>query len=234
MYNIISNLQPSMVILNLGCGSRTSARCINIDWSIYLRIKKSKIASFLAPFVLHGCPLRLERLKALDDRIIVHDFLKGIPFSDASVDAVYHSHLLEHLDRSVAERFVREVRRVLKPAGIHRIVVPDFEDLCRRYLEHLERCMGDGTGHEEHDNYIAGVILQMVRREAFGTSQQRPLWRWIENILLGTNCLSLGGKGFPLSLAITSSNCLFRISLPMNSPFKGEKLIANLAAEGTA
>jgi len=174
-----------MVILNLGCGSRTSAQCINIDWSVYLRIKKSKIASLLAPLVLYSSPLRLERLRALDDRIIAHNFLKGIPFGDASVDAVYHSHLLEHLDRSDAVRFVREVHRVLKPKSIHRIVVPNFEDLCRRYLNHLERCIGDGTEHGKHDNYIADIISQMVRREAFGTSQQRPFRRWIENILIG-------------------------------------------------
>jgi len=53
-------------------------------------------------------------------------------------------------------------------------------------------------------------------------------------ILLGTSRFSFGGKGFPDSLAATSSNCLFRISFPMNSPFKEEKLTANLAAVGTA
>jgi len=121
----------------------------------------------------------------MDDSIIIHDLRRGIPFDDASVDVVYHSHLLEHIDRSAAPQFLREIRRVLKPGGIHRIVVPDMEKLCRRYLEHLVQCMEEGRERGEHDVYIAKIIQQMVQRGAFGTSQQRPLRRAIENILLG-------------------------------------------------
>ena len=57
---------------------------------------------------------------------MVHDLSKGIPFDDNSVDVVYHSHLLEHIDRKNVPTFLKEIRRVLKPRGIHRIVVRIF------------------------------------------------------------------------------------------------------------
>jgi hypothetical protein len=31
---------PNLVIYNLGCGTRASALCTNVDWSIHLRLRK--------------------------------------------------------------------------------------------------------------------------------------------------------------------------------------------------
>ena len=170
-------------IFNLGCGTKTSPKCINVDWSVYLRIKKNPIARALAPVFLRGS--RLEKLRSLAEHVVVHDLRKGIPGADNSADAVYHSHMFEHIDRCDAPGFLAEVRRVLKPGGIHRIVVPDFEALAQRYLEHLETAAGDTTEAAQHDEYVSSMIEMMVRREAWGTSQQKPLRRWVENRLLG-------------------------------------------------
>jgi len=60
--------------------------------------------------------------------------LKPLPFSDNSVDAVYASHVWEHLYYKDAERVTKEVIRVLKPKGILRLCVPNLEYCCRRYL----------------------------------------------------------------------------------------------------
>jgi len=104
-------------LLNLGCGTKVSGHpdVVNIDWSIYLRLKRNPVLRRLTPMVVKG--ERLRRFASLPDNILVHNLANGIPFPDESVDAVYHSHLLEHLDREVAGRFLREVRRVLKPGG---------------------------------------------------------------------------------------------------------------------
>lgn len=118
-------------------------------------------------------------------QVLVHDLRRGIPAVDESVDAVYHSHLLEHIDRAHAPAFLAEVVRVLRPGGVHRVVVPDFELACRRYLEHAERCVGTSGFITDHEDHIAAIIEQMVRREASGTSQQNPLRRRVENMLLG-------------------------------------------------
>lgn len=172
-----------MLILNLGCGTRTSPNCVNVDWSPYLRLKRSRLGSTLAPVVLRG--ERRKRFEALGHNIVVHDLRRRLPVRDGSADAVYHSHVLEHLDRHLVGPFLAEVWRVLRVGGVHRVVVPDFEADCRRYLAHLDSCTEQPEMAAEHDDYVGDVIEQLVRREAVGTRQQPPLCRWIENRLLG-------------------------------------------------
>lgn len=171
------------IILNLGCGTRTSPLCVNIDWSATLRLKQSRLGVALAPYLLKGD--RLQRFNGMRGDIVVYDLRRGIPADVSSVDAVYHSHVLEHLDRHLVPGFFSEVLRVLKPGGIHRVVVPDWERACRRYLAHLDDCISGDADHGEHDCHIEQMIEQMVRREAAGTSRQPLLRRRIENVLLG-------------------------------------------------
>jgi SAM-dependent methyltransferase len=174
-----------MKILNLGCGTKTSDKkeVINIDWSIYLRIKKMRHISLLAPFIFRGD--RLKQYRLLPDNIMVHNLATGIPFASNSIDAVYHSHVLEHLDSDIADAFLIEVKRVLKPGGIHRIVVPDFEKYCAEYLQHVISCEKDSNELAYHDSYIARILEQSVRKESHGTSKQKPLRRFLENLILG-------------------------------------------------
>jgi hypothetical protein len=75
--------------------------------------------------------------------------------------------------------FLAEVFRVLRPDGIHRVVVPDLEVLVREYLESLD------ARRDDHDAAIDRIIGQCVRREASGTSQQPSGRRRLENIILG-------------------------------------------------
>jgi len=172
-----------MKVLNLGCGYQTSARCINIDWSLPVRLKGSAVGRKIAPLIVTG--ERKVAYDAMDSDVMRHDLRKGIPFPDKSVDAVYHSHLFEHLDRDAVEGFLTEVKRVLKPGGVHRIVVPDLEFETRRYLASLDAAV-DGTGTvEDHDWNLLLLIHQMVRKEAWGTSQRTGFRRWAENTILG-------------------------------------------------
>lgn len=181
--SVVRSQQSEPVILNLGCGTRTSAVCVNIDWSMPLRLHRSKIGQSLASLILTGP--RLEQFRAISGPVVVHDLRRGIPAEDSTVDAVYHSHVFEHIDRQHVATFLREVRRVLKPGGIHRIVVPDLEQIASRYLKHLQECV-DGKGSDaEHDSFVSVLVEQMVRREAYGTSQQPPVRRFFENALFG-------------------------------------------------
>ena len=174
-----------MRILNLGCGHKVSVHLdvVNIDWSMNLRIRKSQLLSTLAHLVLSRA--RRERLARLPANIQAHDLSRGIPFGDNTVDAIFHSNMLEHLERHVAPIFLAEALRVLKPGGIHRIVVPDFELACAAYLADIRRCVEDPSLAPHHDEHIALVLEQSVRREATGTSLQAPVRRFIENLVLG-------------------------------------------------
>ncbi|MEO8324462.1 MAG: methyltransferase domain-containing protein [Nitrospirota bacterium] len=172
-----------MKVLNLGCGTKTSHKMVNIDWSIYLSIKKNWLFRLCSPLFLNN--ERRKKLRNLDDTILVHDIRKGLPFDNDSVDVVYHSHILEHVDRELVEAFLMEIKRVLIPGGLHRMAVPDMEYLCRVYLEHVALVERDFSLIADHDRYISVIIEQMVRKKAYGTSQQPLLLRWLENSILG-------------------------------------------------
>lgn len=175
----------SPVVLNLGCGYQTNPRCVNIDWSIPIRLKGSRLPRAAAWLVLGSD--RYAQFRLMSDRVLAHDLRRGIPFADESVDAVYHSHLLEHLDRSVVPVFFAEVKRVLRPGGVHRIVVPDLERDARSYLASLESAASVTSPESaaRHEAVVSRLIEQMVRREAHGTSMRSPARRWIENRILG-------------------------------------------------
>ena len=125
--------------VNLGCGSRFHPDWINID------------------------------VVAASPGIIRHDLSKGIPLDDASCDAVYHSHLIEHLRREDVKPFLRECRRVLKPGGVMRIATPDLESICRTYLAKLEGASrGDIASHHDYEWIVLELLDQLVRERRGG------------------------------------------------------------------
>lgn len=72
-------------------------------------------------------------------------------FDDQSVDEIYASHVMEHLGyREPLRKALREFCRVLKRGGTARIGVPDFERLCRMYVD---------PRHSADDRFF---IMQMV------------------------------------------------------------------------
>lgn len=96
-----------------------------------------------------------------------YNVLWGLPFPDQSVDFVYSSYLLEHLNyRHDAPRLLQEIYRVLKPGGVLRIAAPHIRPFLQAYLnqdqaffDHVESTWGfsfGGTLLEKALNY-AGV-----------------------------------------------------------------------------
>ncbi len=57
-------------------------------------------------------------------------------FADESVDEIYASHVLEHLDFRNLGLTLREIGRVTKPGGLLKVSVPDLTVLCRLYNEY--------------------------------------------------------------------------------------------------
>jgi SAM-dependent methyltransferase len=61
-------------------------------------------------------------------KIIPYDICNdSIPFKDDSVDAIYCSHVVEHIENEHIQRMFRECYRVLKRGGVLRIATPDAE-----------------------------------------------------------------------------------------------------------
>ena len=56
-------------------------------------------------------------------------------FKDGTADLIYASHCLEYFDLEQASSVLKEWRRVLKPGGILRLAVPDFDALLTVYAQ---------------------------------------------------------------------------------------------------
>lgn len=64
---------------------------------------------------------------------VAWNLARPLPFDSGSVAAIFHEHLLEHLPLQAGDSFMRECYRVLKPAGILRVGVPDAGRLIQSY-----------------------------------------------------------------------------------------------------
>jgi len=62
------------------------------------------------------------------------DIVRGLPLDAESCDAVYCSHVLEHLALEDFRAALRNAYRTLRPGGTFRIVVPDLAHDAREYL----------------------------------------------------------------------------------------------------
>jgi len=65
--------------------------------------------------------------------LVYLDVRRPFPLPDASFDAVFSEHMLEHLTYTEGQRCLRECFRVLCPGGTLRIATPSLERLARLY-----------------------------------------------------------------------------------------------------
>lgn len=182
----VKTLPDGRAMLNLGCGSRMDWQWNNVDCSPLARLAHHPWVAAVAHRLGWLSEDRYQRLGRIDPGIVLWDLRKGIPFPDRTFDVVYHSHLVEHLDREDSPAFVAECLRVLRPGGTLRIVAPDLRTLVRRYDASLAALDAEGpsdaalVGHQES---VEAIFEQMVRREAAMTGRQRPLVRFLERRL---------------------------------------------------
>jgi SAM-dependent methyltransferase len=122
--------------LHLGAFDQAVDGWLNVDVTPHLFIARVP----LLPQVLHAAGLldrkRLEQHRAGVFRKLKYmDVATGIRLPDASCRAVFSSHVLEHLFRDEVHRLIAEIRRVLVPGGVCRVVVPDLAKIVATYDE---------------------------------------------------------------------------------------------------
>lgn len=131
-------LTPTSRLLNVGCGRRYDRRWVNLD------------------------------LASRDASVVQHDINKGLPFADGSFDAVYHSHVLEHLKPDQGVRLLGECYRVLAPGGVLRIVVPDLETIALLYLQKHEQAWSGNEDAAVDYNWMKMELLDQLVRDQSG------------------------------------------------------------------
>lgn len=177
------------VRLNIGCGQSPTDGWFNYDNSPAVWLARSRPLTAL-----------LRRVGLIDAPTVgfaefcrCHDIRYAnaavrIPHDTGSVDAIYSSHMIEHLDRNEVQAFLVECRRILKPGGILRLGVPDLRHVVQIYLElddadgfvrhllfdldkprglrqRLNRLITGGRGH--HWMYDRRSLAELVERAGF-------------------------------------------------------------------
>lgn len=119
--------------LNLGCGPNAPAGWLNVDgsWNAWL----SNHAYLSKALTTVGVISRNSPGAQWTVRPLVHDLTKPLPFKDSTVSVIYGAHVLEHLYRADAQKLLSECRRVLRTAGVIRLVVPDLRSMVTTYLK---------------------------------------------------------------------------------------------------
>jgi len=94
------------IILHLGCGENYIAKpgFVNIDGNLFRR------------------------------KDLWLDVTLGLPFPEESIDAIFASHVLEHLNEKQVRRVLEEAYRVLKPGGAVRFITPDLGKAIEAYV----------------------------------------------------------------------------------------------------
>ncbi len=114
----------------------------------------------------------------------IHDDAKTLTsISNGSCELIYASHLLEHFGRKEVLSVIKVWHRKLKPNGILRLSVPDFEKVIRLYQKKytLETLLGFLVGgqkdeHDYHKMVFDKTSLTKLLRDA-GFKKIRS-WDW--------------------------------------------------------
>jgi predicted SAM-dependent methyltransferase len=121
--------------LNIGCGRNPRENFINLDYLWHPEVD------------------------------VCWDISTGLPFPISSMQGIFSEHCLEHFSLMDATRILMECKRILKPGGIIRIVVPDAEKYLKTYCRQTD---GDPTARfpyqeQEHFHGMCSPILNVNR-----------------------------------------------------------------------
>jgi len=123
--------------INIGCGAHPFQGWVNYDHNIFIYFSRIPILKWLLKKI-NFIPFGFKEFMDIADseNIQYADGGNHIPESNDTVDVLYSSHMLEHLDVEETHTFLTESMRILKKGGILRLVVPDFDKLITAYSQH--------------------------------------------------------------------------------------------------
>jgi len=156
--------------IQYGCGFSAPVEWINFDASPTLTLERLPVVGKLVT----------KNARRFPSNVRPGDIVKGLPVPDGSCRGVYASHVLEHLTLRELHIALDNTRKVLRPGGIFRLVVPDLEWAAREYLRRLDA--GDDSasrfflietrlGRKERATGIRKILYESFARSAHG-------WMW--------------------------------------------------------
>jgi predicted SAM-dependent methyltransferase len=169
------------VFIHLGCGDIASPEFINVD-------------ARPGPHVHYIC-----------------DVTDLSIFPDGYADLVYASHVLEHVRHNGLKKTLWEWRRILKPGGILRLSVPDFDKILHIYqssARRIDSILGPLMGGQDHKyNVHYSVFNQEYLTDRLREAGFREIRQWDPDSVANHNFrdwansdIVQNGRAFPVSL----------------------------------
>ena len=164
--------------VHYGCGYCAPDGWLNFDCSPTLRIERMPVLGRL-----------LGRLSGNTERFPAHvrygDICRGLPVPEGLVQAVYASHILEHLSLQDCRIAIANTYRMLQPGGVFRLIVPDLLERARRYVAAADAHSAEASGMFMHSTYLGAEsrprsALGHLRRMVGNSSH---LWMWDEHAM---------------------------------------------------
>lgn len=116
----------------------------------------------------------------------------ALPFPDNSVEEIWASHILEHIEPPKVQQTLREWLRVLEPGAICRIAIPDLDDACRAWLERRPAALSmifgayDGPGQTHYKGWGPVELRDELTGAGFEVVSVQQFRETAENNLGGT------------------------------------------------
>lgn len=143
--------------LNVGCGDVPTEGWVNYDNSLAIRLAHWPFVPTVMGKLGWLTPRQQRYIKMVREIGIKYaNAVKHIPEADNSVEVLYTCHMIEHLNRSEAEQFLREAHRVLAPNGIIRVALPDLRFHVENYLK-----------DDDADAFIENLYMASPKVEGF-------------------------------------------------------------------
>jgi SAM-dependent methyltransferase len=123
------------------------------------------------------------------------NLLKPLPWPDNSVDSIYLGEVLEHFTREDGDRLLVECCRILKPAGVIRVRVPDNARFWRNYLKEFDEAYAKPRSEwtDHHSRWVEMYFRDIcVRRRWVGSFGHYHKWMYDDISLI----LALQRVGF--------------------------------------
>jgi predicted SAM-dependent methyltransferase len=163
--------------LHVGCGPHVVPGWENLDKSPSVFLSR---VPALRSVLRRLRVLTPQQAQGFPPGVVHADITRRLPYPNGSVDYIYSSHVIEHLARWQALRFVQECVRVLRPGGIVRTATPDLAVRAIRYLELRE--LGDSRSADQPT--AADVFMQGL--ETFREPETNLVQRLIYRLVSGT------------------------------------------------
>lgn len=194
--NKLYNFSDRYMGINLGCGVVNPKNWLGIDGGVYLLFRSipevitKKIWHLFNMSTVYTFESYLGNLYSMD--IIHHDLIKGIPFEDNTIPAIYSSHFLEHLTRKDAVKLLSECFRVLEPKGIVRFCIPSLDDEVNR----IEKAIIAYKNGDINEIQLYVTSKTVVFRNRFSNHKFMYNFSEMESLLSGIGFINISDRSF--------------------------------------